>query len=122
VEYVWHVLDKMFQGDILTWNAMIVGYFKNGHYEVVEVFSAIKSSAIRIDYKHFLCASCDVHLVSLKWDNKIHYVHLVDLKWHNEVHCYLIQDGFIESNLFAKNVLRRHVCQMQEYKGCSTCF
>jgi pentatricopeptide repeat protein len=92
VEDARDVFDRMSQRDIVTWNAMIVGYVRNIRYEeAVEVFSMMKSGGVRPDSITIsgVLPAC---------------AHLVALKWGKEIHCYLIRSG-IESNLFVRNAL-----------------
>eukprot|EP00253_Pinus_taeda_P026704 PITA_26704 len=109
VEDARHVFDKMSQRDIVTWNAMIVGYVRNGRYEqALETFSMMESRGARPDSITIsgVLPACG---------------HLIALKWGKEIHCYLIRNG-IESNLFVGNALLDMYAKCQSIEDAQLVF
>eukprot|EP01018_Ginkgo_biloba_P008749 Gb_09147 [translate_table: standard] len=85
IEDARHVFDKIFQRDVVLWNAMIAGYAQNGlSNEALKLFWQMESSGMKPD--SFSIASV---LPSC--------AHLAALQQGKEIHDYIIRNGF-ESN------------------------
>lgn len=103
------VFDKMSQRDIVTWNALIVGYVRNGRYEeAVEAFSMMNLDCVRPDS---ITISGVLPACAL----------LLALEWGKEIHCYLIRSG-IESNLFVRNALLNMYAKCQSLEDARHVF